>query len=146
MCLIYLGRFLVGCYWFCILIWISTYTANLAAFLTVQHARQPIGNLEDLADSSYQVVVINSTSIYEKFKTSTHGTHKQIWHKIQSAGTIASSHSQGIQWVREKKDFAFIFDGQAARYVANQPPCDLTTGRQRAQTYFESISETIIIL
>ena len=43
------GR-VVGCMWWCFtLIIISSYTANLAAFLTVQRMQSPIESAEDLA-------------------------------------------------------------------------------------------------
>ena len=65
-----LGRILTGCYWFCILIWISTYIANLAAFFTVKNAEYPINSLADLAKSTYEVGVLDSSSVYEAFKES----------------------------------------------------------------------------
>ncbi len=124
-----LGRILTGSYWFCVLILVSTYTANLAAFLTVKNAEQPIRNLEDIVDSSYQVAVLESSSSSEFFKTSQYEPYKKIWQRIQSDGTIAKSTSQGIQWVREKDKLVFTNDGPILRYVANQQPCDLTTGK-----------------
>lgn len=38
-----------GIWWFFTLIMISSYTANLAAFLTVERMESPIGSVEDLA-------------------------------------------------------------------------------------------------
>ena len=132
-----LGRILAGCYWFCILIWISTYTANLAAFLTVKNTHHPISNLEDLAQSSsYQLLVLNSSSSYEAFKTSKYETHRVIWHRIQAEGIIVSNTSQGIQLVRERENYVFINDGPILKYAANKPPCDLTTGRIKTKHYW----------
>ncbi|XP_078384338.1 glutamate receptor ionotropic, kainate 2-like isoform X1 [Oculina patagonica] len=121
------ARILTGSYWFCILILVSTYTANLAAFLTVKKAQHSIRSLEDILDSSYQVAVIESSSQYEFFKTSQYEPYRKIWHKIQTENTIVKSTSQGVQWVREKEKRVFTSDGPFLRYVANQPPCDLTT-------------------
>ncbi|XP_078382291.1 glutamate receptor 2-like [Oculina patagonica] len=120
------GRILAGCYWFCILIWISTYTANLAAFFTVKNAENPINNLEDIVKSTYQVGVIGSSSVYEDFKTSQYETHKKIWHRIEESNTIVESTSEGSQLVRERDKFVFIDDGPILRHEASQPPCDLT--------------------
>ncbi|KAL9962101.1 hypothetical protein ACROYT_G031173 [Oculina patagonica] len=120
------GRILAGCYWFCVLILVSTYTANLAAFLTVKNAQNPIHNLEDIVDSPYQVAVLESSSLHEFFKTSQYEPYKKIWHRIQRDDTIVKSISQGIQWVREKDKLVFI-GGPILRYAANQQPCDLTT-------------------
>ena len=124
-----LGRILTGCYWFCILIWVSTYTANLAAFLTVKNAAQPINNLDDIERTSHQVAIIASTSTYASFKTSQYAPHKKIWQRIQADKTFVQNTSQGVQWVRDRKNFAFIWDGPILKHFANQRPCDLRTGK-----------------
>ncbi|XP_078382294.1 glutamate receptor ionotropic, kainate 2-like [Oculina patagonica] len=121
------GRILTGSYWFCILILVSTYTANLAAFLTVKNAQHPIRNLEDIVDSPYKVAVVESSSQYELFKTSQYEPYRKIWHKIQKENTIVKNTSEGVQWVREKDEFVFIYDRPFLRYVAHLQPCDLTT-------------------
>ena len=43
------GRIVGGIWWFFTLIIISSYTANLAAFLTVERMQSPIESAEDLA-------------------------------------------------------------------------------------------------
>ncbi|CAF4512043.1 unnamed protein product, partial [Rotaria magnacalcarata] len=44
---------MISCLWgFCTLILVSSYTANLAAFLTVQRMQTPIENAEDLASQT----------------------------------------------------------------------------------------------
>ena len=48
---------------------------------------------------------------------------------MQSAGTFASNTSQAIQWVREREQYLFIIDGPIIKHAANQPPCELTTGK-----------------
>ena len=119
---------MTGCYWFCIVIWISTYTANLAAFLTVKNSHQPITNLEDLAESSYRLLILNSSSTYEALKQSDLETHKRIWHRIKK-DDIVSTTSLAIQKVREKEDFAFINEGTIVQYAASHEPCDLTISK-----------------
>ena len=42
-------RMVAGMWWFFTLIMISSYTANLAAFLTVERMESPIESAEDLA-------------------------------------------------------------------------------------------------
>ena len=113
---------------------VSTYTANLAAFLTVKNAVLPINNLEDIVKSSYQVVIKDAGSTYEAFKTSQFETYQKIWNRIQTGDTTVQSASEGIQWVRDRQEFVFIDDGPIIRYIANQPPCDLAIGK----TSFES--------
>ena len=128
-----LGRILAGSYWFCILIMVSTYTANLAAFFTVKNAVNPINNLEDIVKSSYQVGVADSSSTYEAFKTSQYETHKKIWNRMTEANTLVKDSVEGIKMVREREEFAFIGDGPVLRLEAIQEPCDLTTGKLIAE-------------
>ncbi|KAJ7337789.1 hypothetical protein OS493_007946, partial [Desmophyllum pertusum] len=119
-------RILAGCYWFCILIWVSTYTANLAAFFTIKNADHPIRNLEDIVKSSYQVAILGSSSTSDFFKSSRYETHKKIWQRIQEGGTQTNDVLGGIKWVRERDKLVFITDEPFLRHAANQPPCDLT--------------------
>ena len=122
------GRILTGCYWFCILIWVSTYTANLAAFFTVKYAEHPINNLEDLAKSNYETGVIHSGATYQAFKESQYETHKKIWHRMKVANTFPPSIAEGVQWVRERERFVFISEGPTLRHAAKEPPCNLKSG------------------
>ena len=126
---ILLGRILAGCYWFCILIWVSTYTANLAAFFTVKNTQQGINNLEDVLRSSYKVGIRDSTTVSDFFKKSEYDKHRKIWHRIQTGNNKFKSTAQAIQWVRETEDSLFINDGPMLRHLANQPPCDLVSGK-----------------
>lgn len=65
------GRIVGSVWWFFTLILISSYTANLAAFLTVERMVSPINSAEDLAsqaDVQYGTLLHGST--YEFFKVS----------------------------------------------------------------------------
>ena len=124
-----LGRILAGCYWFCILIWVSTYTANLAAFFTVTNTDHPVNNLEDIVKSSYHVAVVDSSSTHEAFKTSQYESHEKIWNRIKEENTTIQDTPEGVQLVRDRNDFAFIGDGPILKLAAIQPPCGLTTGK-----------------
>ena len=80
--------------------------------------------------SSYQVAVVESGSTYEAFKLSQYELYKKIWNRIQTGRTAVQSVSEGIRSVRERQEFVFIRDGPTLRYIANQPPCDLTVGKR----------------
>ena len=123
------GRILTGCYWFCILIWVSTYTANLAAFLTVKNAAQPINSLNDILKTSYKVAVVSSTSVHSAFKETQYEPHMKIWNRIQAEKTLVKNALEGVQWVREKDNFAFVYDGPVLDYFAMQRPCGLRVGK-----------------
>lgn len=62
-------RIVGGIWWFFTLIIISSYTANLAAFLTVERMESPIDSADDLAKQTkieYGVVEDGATMIFFK--------------------------------------------------------------------------------
>jgi len=61
------GRIIGGAWWFAVLITISSYTANLAAFLTIEKLLTPIESADDLVkqtEISYGVVDGGSTKTF----------------------------------------------------------------------------------
>lgn len=66
------GRIVGGVWWFFTLIIISSYTANLAAFLTVERMVSPIESAEDLAkQTEIAYGTLDSGSTKEFFRVST---------------------------------------------------------------------------
>lgn len=71
------GRIVGGVWWFFTLIIISSYTANLAAFLTVERMVSPIESAEDLAkQTEIAYGTLDSGSTKEFFRVS--GVRKQV--------------------------------------------------------------------
>ena len=71
-------RIVGGIWWFFTLIIISSYTANLAAFLTVERMDSPIDSADDLAKQTkieYGAVRDGSTMTF--FKVKCHSLRKQ---------------------------------------------------------------------
>lgn len=65
------GRIVGGVWWFFTLIIISSYTANLAAFLTVERMVSPIESAEDLAkqtEIAYGTLEAGSTKEFFRVK------------------------------------------------------------------------------
>jgi len=63
------GRIVGSAWWFFTLIIISTYTANLAAFLTVERMLTPIENADDLAKQTHiQYGTLDAGSTKDFFK------------------------------------------------------------------------------
>ncbi|XP_034670345.1 uncharacterized protein LOC117902874 [Drosophila subobscura] len=61
------GRMLVAAYWLFVVLMLATFTANLAAFLTVERMQTPVQSLEQLARQSrinYTVVMESDTHQY----------------------------------------------------------------------------------
>ena len=75
------GRIVGSVWWFFTLIIMSSYTANLAAFLTVERMNSPIESAEDLAKQTeikYGTVLSGSTK--EFFKVSRYNTKDGIYY------------------------------------------------------------------
>jgi len=65
-------RMVSGIWWFFTLILIASYTANLAAFLTVERMRSPIESAEDLAKQNViKYGTLNGGSTMTFFKVTT---------------------------------------------------------------------------
>ena len=61
------GRIIGGAWWFVVLIMITSYTANLAAFLTIEKLLTPIESADDLVSQSeiaYGTLDSGSTQAY----------------------------------------------------------------------------------
>ena len=95
----------------------------------MKNAASPINNLEDILKSSYEVVLIESGSTYEFFKTSKYETHQRIWNRVKAEQTLVKTTKEAIQGLRETEESVFIYDGPTLRYAANRQPCDLMTGK-----------------
>ena len=96
----------------------------------MKNAASPINNLEDILKSSCKVVLIESGSVYEFFKTSQYETHQRIWNRVKAEQTLVKTTKEAIQGLRETEESVFIYDGPTLRYAANRQPCDLMTGKR----------------
>nr|QZH55073.1 ionotropic receptor 8a [Achelura yunnanensis] len=62
------GRTLVAAYWLFVVLMLATFTANLAAFLTVERMQTPVSSLEQLArQSRINYTVVEGSSIHQYF-------------------------------------------------------------------------------
>ena len=96
-------RIVSGIWWFFTLIIISSYTANLAAFLTVERMATPIENAEDLAIQSnilYGTLIGGSTMTF--FRDSKIETYQKMWRLLNTQIIHNSFHASGIWRVRSQ--------------------------------------------
>ncbi|NXF53504.1 GRID1 protein, partial [Oceanites oceanicus] len=103
-------RIVMGSWWLFTLIVCSSYTANLAAFLTVSRMDNPIRTFQDLSkqmDISYGTV--RDSAVYEYFKAKgtnpleQDNTFAELWRTISKnngADNCVSNPSEGIRKVR----------------------------------------------
>ncbi|GIY33612.1 glutamate receptor ionotropic, kainate 2 [Caerostris extrusa] len=113
----------VACiWWFFTLIMVSSYTANLAAFLTVERLVSPIEGAEDLAKQSHiQYGCVDSGSTQFFFKESTIPTFKRMWAFMQSArpSVFTESNSKGVERVK-KENYAFLMESTSIEYIVER--------------------------
>ncbi len=100
------GRILGTFWWFFTLIIIATYTANLAAFLTVTRMETPIESLEDLAEQTkipYGTVNSSSLSDFFKNQASIDSLYEKLWNYMDTADPwpMVTSAEKGISRVLE---------------------------------------------
>ncbi|XP_017881771.1 glutamate receptor ionotropic, kainate 2 isoform X8 [Ceratina calcarata] len=120
-------RIVGGIWWFFTLIIISSYTANLAAFLTVERMITPIENAADLAEQtqiSYGTLEGGSTMTF--FRDSKIGIYKKMWEFMESKSpsVFVNSYEEGIKKVLEG-DYAFLMESTMLDYAV-QRDCNLT--------------------
>lgn len=97
-------RVLAASWWFFILILVSSYTANLAAFLTVERMVNPIESAEDLSKQTkipYGCVKSGSTEAF--FKNSNFSTYARMWSFMESyrPSVFVESNSKGVERVKK---------------------------------------------
>lgn len=63
------GRIILGFWWVFTILITASYTANLAAFLTISLAKPPVKNLEELASQTiYKPLIVQETNHHAMFK------------------------------------------------------------------------------
>ncbi|KAH9381582.1 hypothetical protein HPB48_005273 [Haemaphysalis longicornis] len=116
-------RIIAAAWWFFSFVVISSYTANLASFLTRERLRSPIESVDDLAKQSeirYGCVRSGSTQAF--FKESKHETYERMWQTMKE--DLVSSNAEGVARV-EAGGYAFLMESTSIEYVV-QRRCQLT--------------------
>uniref|UniRef100_A0A674PBD7 Glutamate receptor n=1 Tax=Takifugu rubripes TaxID=31033 RepID=A0A674PBD7_TAKRU len=117
-------RIVGGIWWFFTLIIISSYTANLAAFLTVERMESPIDSADDLAKQTkieYGVVEDGSTMTFFKIST-----YDKMWEFMSSRRhtVMVKNVEEGIQRVLHL-GLCLLMESTTIEFVT-QRNCNLT--------------------
>ncbi|KAM7536292.1 hypothetical protein Aperf_G00000083487 [Anoplocephala perfoliata] len=150
-------RLLTGIWWFFALIIISTYTANLAAFLTVDTTELPIESVEDLvAQTKIKYGTLQSGSSHDFFKYSRIPVFQQMWEFMSKNDVFVQNTEEGIERVL-KGDYVFVLESTWNEFY-NKRDCRLMQigrlldskgygiGLQQGSPYRDPISESILKL
>ncbi|KAI7806120.1 putative glutamate receptor ionotropic, partial [Triplophysa rosa] len=120
-------RIIGGIWWFFTLIIISSYTANLAAFLTVERMDSPVDSADDLAkQTKIEYGVVKDGATISFFKKSRVSTFEKMWAFMSSrqSTSFVKSIEDGIQRVL-KSDYALLMESTTIEYVTRRN-CNLT--------------------
>lgn len=75
------GRVLVAAYWLFVVLMLATFTANLAAFLTVERMQSTVQNLEELARQSRINYTVVENTTYMEYFVNMAGAEEELYHK-----------------------------------------------------------------
>ena len=110
-------------WWFFSLIIISSYTANLAAFLTIEHHISPFENVDEMArqvDVEYGTLKGGSTENF--FREGQIDTYQTMWSFMAGKDVFAKSNDEGIERVRVGKGkYAYLMESVSLQYVLKDP-------------------------
>uniref|UniRef100_A0A914UQJ0 Ionotropic glutamate receptor C-terminal domain-containing protein n=2 Tax=Plectus sambesii TaxID=2011161 RepID=A0A914UQJ0_9BILA len=118
-------RLVAGIWWFFTLILISSYTANLAAFLTVERMVSPIESADDLAkQTKIKYGTLGSGSTMTFFNESKIQTYERMWQFMESQPNVfVNSSREGIERSRNG-DYAYLMESSMLEYAIERD-CDL---------------------
>uniref|UniRef100_A0A8C3HIK7 Glutamate receptor n=1 Tax=Chrysemys picta bellii TaxID=8478 RepID=A0A8C3HIK7_CHRPI len=120
-------RCVSGVWWAFTLIIISSYTANLAAFLTVQRMEVPVESADDLADqTNIEYGTIHAGSTMTFFQNSRYQTYQRMWNYMHSKqpSVFVKSTEEGIARVLNSR-YAFLLESTMNEYHRRRN-CNLT--------------------
>ncbi|XP_017466908.1 PREDICTED: glutamate receptor ionotropic, kainate 2 isoform X2 [Rhagoletis zephyria] len=123
----YSTRTVASIWWFFTLILVSSYTANLAAFLTIESLSSPIENAEDLAANKggvkYGAKVGGSTFTF--FQDAKYPTYQKMYEFMRDHPEyMTSTNAEGVDRV-ENDNYAFLMESTTIEYITERR-CSLT--------------------
>ncbi|XP_076447090.1 glutamate receptor 2-like [Babylonia areolata] len=123
------GRVIGSAWWFFTLIIISSYTANLAAFLTIEKLVSPIDSADDLVEHpTIKYGTMGKGTSWRFFAESTVPTFARMREVMENNQdeVLVSEVILGVRKVRNSKGkFAFLLESAMNNYHSQQKPCDV---------------------
>ncbi|XP_072289410.1 glutamate receptor ionotropic, delta-2 isoform X2 [Eucyclogobius newberryi] len=121
-------RMMMGVWWMFALIVISSYTANLAAFLTISRIENSIQSLQDLSKQTelpYGTVL--DSAVYDQVRSKAMNPferdpmYSQMWRMMNRTGGAENNVEESREGIRKVKfaHFGFVWDSAVLNYVAN---------------------------
>ncbi|XP_067663932.1 glutamate receptor ionotropic, kainate 2-like [Haliotis asinina] len=153
------GRILTSSWWFFALILISSYTANLAAFLTVKKINTPIKSVTDLAQQTkIKYGTVKNSGVMSFFANTNIEHFSKMWAQMSEIepDSMVDNTTEGYSKVTDG-NYAFFWDTTVNKYKTTTdcdvmeigPPFDpkgFGIGVPPGATYLEELSMTILKL
>nr|VZI44601.1 unnamed protein product [Spirometra erinaceieuropaei] len=151
-------RIVAGFWWFFTLIIISSYTANLAAFLTVERMKAPIEDVNDLAKQTkikYGTREGGSSAAF--FEKSNLSVYQRMWQFMSSNKNVMMNSTKDAIARVKRGGYAYILESSVNEYYT-QRNCELMQvgnnldskgygiGFPQGSKYRDSFSEVILQL
>ena len=131
------GRILTGALWFFSLILITSYTANLAAFLTVSRLVTPVRSVGDLAGQTrVKYGTVRNSYVSAFFGNSRLDFFQRMWHMMSQTepASMVNSTEEGFYRVQSSNgDYAFLWDSTVIKHQTSEH-CDLVEVGQSFDT------------
>ncbi|CAL1283901.1 unnamed protein product [Larinioides sclopetarius] len=119
-------RTAAGIWYFFTLIMISSYTANLAAFLTIEKVVYPIESAKDLSQQTkikYGCLASGSTKIF--FETSSINVYKKMWAFMDKHPEVLMESNEKAKEEVYKGNYAYLMESASIQFLTERE-CNLT--------------------
>ncbi|XP_044753335.1 glutamate receptor ionotropic, kainate 2-like [Coccinella septempunctata] len=138
------SRLASSMWWFFSLIMTSSYTANLAAFLTAEKSGPTIESAKDLTDQSkIKYGCMDGGSTQSFFRESTFPLYQKMWTQMSQSqpSVFADSNTDGVKRVQNSKNslYAFLMESTQLEYES-MTKCDLKQVGQNLDSKFYAIA------
>lgn len=119
------GKILVSFWWIFVLLLITSYTANLTAFLTVEKTETPIKSITDLVtQSKVKFGTVRGSGVMSYLKTNKVELFTKLWQQMSADKfSLVNSTEEGLRKVNEES-YAFFWDSTVIKHMTSQN-CDL---------------------
>ena len=119
-------RAVAAIWYFFTLIMISSYTANLAAFLTVEKVIYPINSAEDLSrQTAIEYGCLGSGSTRAFFKDTNITIFKRMWEFMQKRQHVFMQKNEDGKKRVERGGYAYLMESASIEYITERN-CNLT--------------------
>lgn len=122
------SRMAVSMWWFFSLLMTSSYTANLAAYLSKERLGVSINSVDDLlAQNKIKFGTLINGSTYEFFKESNYSKYQAVWNKMSGfkPSTFVGKNNEGVRKVLNKnQEYAFFMESASMEYEISKQ-CEL---------------------